>query len=50
MAAHLSDNVLQITTEKIMNSAKTRKRNFQAGNKALKDSAADGAACSSCQP
>ncbi|XP_066313438.1 uncharacterized protein [Miscanthus floridulus] len=47
MAAHLSDNVLQITTVKIMNSAKTRKRNFQAGNKALKDSAADGAACSS---
>ncbi|CAD6206699.1 unnamed protein product [Miscanthus lutarioriparius] len=26
---------------------KTRKRNFQAGNKALQDSAADGAACSS---
>ena len=26
---------------------KTRKRNFQVGNKALQDSAADGAACSS---
>jgi len=46
-AAHLSDIVLQTTTEKIMSSDKTRKRNFQAGSKALKDSAADGAACSS---
>jgi hypothetical protein len=43
IAAHLSDNVLQTTTEKIMSSDKTRKRNFQAG----KDSAADGAACPS---
>lgn len=38
--------MLQITTEKIMSSDKTRKRNVRAGNKALKVSATDGAACS----
>ncbi|CAD6214561.1 unnamed protein product [Miscanthus lutarioriparius] len=47
MAAHLRDNVLQTTTEKITSLDKTRKINFQAGNKVLKDSAADGAACAS---
>lgn len=47
MAEHLSENVLQTTTEKIMSSDKTRKRNFQAGNKVLKDSVADDMACSS---
>ncbi|CAN6297742.1 unnamed protein product [Urochloa humidicola] len=49
-AAHLSDSELQTTTEKIMNSNKSRKRNFQAGNKVLKVSAADGAAysCLAC--
>uniref|UniRef100_K4A6Z4 FCP1 homology domain-containing protein n=3 Tax=Setaria TaxID=4554 RepID=K4A6Z4_SETIT len=46
VAAHLGDSVLQTTTESIMNSNKTRKRDFQAGNKVLKVSAADGAACS----
>uniref|UniRef100_A0A804P7X9 FCP1 homology domain-containing protein n=1 Tax=Zea mays TaxID=4577 RepID=A0A804P7X9_MAIZE len=47
MASRLSDNVLQTMTEKIMRSDKTSKRNFQHGNEALKDSVAEGAACSS---
>ncbi|CAN6281331.1 unnamed protein product [Urochloa humidicola] len=42
-AAHLSDSELQTTTAKIMNSNKSRKRDFQAGNKVLKVSVADGA-------
>ncbi|CAL4944459.1 unnamed protein product [Urochloa decumbens] len=45
-AAHLSDSELQTTTENIMNSNTTRKRDSQAGNKVLKVSAADGAAYS----
>ncbi|RLN39840.1 uncharacterized protein C2845_PM01G27860 [Panicum miliaceum] len=46
VAEHLSDSVLQTTAEKITDSGKIRKRDFQAGNKVLKVSAADGAACS----
>ncbi|CAL4919134.1 unnamed protein product [Urochloa decumbens] len=45
VAAHLSNSELHTTTEKIMNSNKT-KRDSQAGNKVLKASAADGAAYS----
>ncbi|PAN44855.2 hypothetical protein PAHAL_9G083600 [Panicum hallii] len=46
VAEHLSDSGLQTTAEKITDSNKTRKRDFQVGNKVLKVSAADGAACS----
>jgi len=42
VAEHLSDSVLQTTAEKITDSNETRKRDFQAGNKVLKVSAADG--------
>ena len=42
VAEHLSDSVLQTTAEKVTDSNETRKRDFQAGNKVLKVSAADG--------
>jgi len=46
VAEHLRDSVLQTTAEKITDSNETRKRDFQAGNKVLNVSAADGASCS----
>jgi hypothetical protein len=46
VAANLGDSVSQTATKSITNSNKTRKRDFQDGNKVLKVSTADGAACS----